>query len=256
MSPIRELSEDMKTAMVTGATGALGRAVVDMLLRIRFKVVVHDSNLDALNEMVANLGDKATNDNLYPICFDATDPESVSAACKRIDSEFSTVYVLINNAGTHSQEPTNATSLAEWHRVFAANVDSAFLLSKELLPAMKQRKWGRIVNTCSLAAKTGGVTTGVSFASSKGALHSLTFALARECAKCNVTVNGVAPAYVRTAANESFPADMSSMLLKYIPVGRFCEPEEFAHTVEFLISPKAGFITGEIIDMNGGLVMD
>lgn len=217
--------------------------------------MVHDDNLDALNDYVSTLGKVALKDKLYPICFDSTIQESVTAANKRIVEDFGPVYVLINNVGTMTTAGSQETTLEEWRKAFTLNLDTAFLMSKELLPRMRERKWGRIVNACSLAAKTGGVTTGIAFASSKGALHTLTYALARECAKDHVTVNGIAPAYIRPVAEE-YSESMIEMLLKYIPVGRFCEPEEFAHTVQFLISPKAGFITGEIIDMNGGLIMD
>jgi 3-oxoacyl-[acyl-carrier protein] reductase len=122
---------------------------------------------------------------------------------------------------------------------------------------MKGRRWGRIVNTCSLAAKTGGLTAGTAYVASKGALTSLTFSLARELAPHGVTVNGISPAYVNTPmVTEGLTEAQRQALLAQIPVGRFCEPEEFAHVVRFLVSPLAGFITGEIIDLNGGLVMD
>jgi 3-oxoacyl-[acyl-carrier protein] reductase len=141
--------------------------------------------------------------------------------------------------------------------VLAANLDGAFYLAREVIPGMKARRWGRIVNVCSMAAKTGGLTAGTAYATSKGALVSLTFSLARELASFGVTVNGIAPAYVRTPmVTEQLNADQRRQLLSQIPVGRFCEPEEFAHVVRFLVSPLAGFITGEIVDLNGGLVMD
>jgi 3-oxoacyl-[acyl-carrier protein] reductase len=122
---------------------------------------------------------------------------------------------------------------------------------------MKARRWGRIVNTCSLAAKTGGLTAGTAYSTSKGALTSLTFSLARELAPFGVTVNGISPAYVKTPmVTEQLTEAQRQALIAQIPVGRFCEPEEFAHVVRFLVSPLSGFITGEIVDLNGGLVMD
>ncbi len=136
-------------------------------------------------------------------------------------------------------------------------LDGAFFLSSLALPGMKARRAGRIVNTCSLAMKSGGLTAGTAYTTSKGALQALTFSLARESASFGVTVNGIAPAYVKTPmVTEQLTEDQRQALLKQIPVGRFCEPEEFAHCVRFFLSPLSGFITGEILDLNGGLHFD
>jgi 3-oxoacyl-[acyl-carrier protein] reductase len=122
---------------------------------------------------------------------------------------------------------------------------------------MKAEKWGRIINVCSLAMKTGGITAGTAYTASKGALASLTFSLAREAASYGVTVNGIAPAYVKTPMlTDHLTEEQRRQLLDQIPVGRFCEAEEVAHVVRFLVSPLSGFITGEIVDVNGGLQMD
>jgi 3-oxoacyl-[acyl-carrier protein] reductase len=122
---------------------------------------------------------------------------------------------------------------------------------------MKSDRWGRIINVCSMAMKTGGITAGTAYTSSKGALASLTFSLARETASHGVTVNGIAPAYIKTPmVTEQLTEEQRRALLDQIPVGRFCEAEEVAHVVRFLVSPLSGFITGEIIDINGGLHMD
>ena len=184
---------------------------------------------------------------------DITDVSSVRRTLKQIGP----VDVLVNNAGILSNHKVEATTPEEWRKVLAANLDGAFYLAREVIPGMKARRWGRIVNTCSLAAKTGGLTAGTAYAVSKGALTSLTFSLARELAPFGVTVNGISPAYVKTPmVTEQLTEAQRQALIAQIPVGRFCEPEEFAHVVRFLVSPLAGFITGEIVDLNGGLVMD
>ena len=222
-----------KVAVVTGAAGTMGRAVVQFLEEDGAKVY----GLDLRGEIVC----------------DVTDPEAVKRTIRGIGQ----VDILVNNAGILSNNKAEATTPDEWRKVLAANLDSAFLVSQQVIPGMKARRWGRIVNTCSLAAKTGGLTAGTAYAASKGALTSLTFSLARELAPHGVTVNGISPAYVRTPmVTEQLTEAQRQTLIAQIPVGRFCEPEEFAHVVRFLASPLSGFITGEIVDLNGGLVMD
>jgi 3-oxoacyl-[acyl-carrier protein] reductase len=230
------LKTDLKgrTAVVTGAAGTMGRAVVSFLREDGLTVV----GMDLKGSDVA--------------C-DVSDPAAVQAAVKQIGR----VDVLVNNAGILSNNKAEATTPQEWRKVLAANLDGAFYLAHEVIPGMKARRWGRIVNTCSLAAKTGGLTAGTAYSASKGALTSLTFSLARELAPFGVTVNGISPAYVRTPmVTEQLTEAQRQALVAQIPVGRFCEPEEFAHVVRFLVSPLSGFITGEIVDLNGGLVMD
>jgi 3-oxoacyl-[acyl-carrier protein] reductase len=223
-----------KTALVTGAAGTMGRAVVAFLKEDGLNVVGLDVKGDCRHCDISD-----------------------AAAVKKAIGEIGQVDVLVNNAGILSNNKAEATTPDEWRKVLAANLDGAFYLAREVIPGMKARRWGRIVNVCSMAAKTGGLTAGTAYATSKGALVSLTFSLARELASFGVTVNGIAPAYVRTPmVTEQLNADQRRQLLSQIPVGRFCEPEEFAHVVRFLVSPLAGFITGEIVDINGGLVMD
>ena len=219
---------------MTGAAGAMGRAVVAALQDDGLKVVGLDVKGECLRCDVSDV-----------------------AAVRKAVREIGPVDVLVNNAGILSNHKTEATTTEEWRKVLAANLDGVFYLAREVIPGMKARRWGRIVNTCSLAAKTGGLTAGTAYAASKGGLTSLTFSLARELAPFGVTVNGISPAYVNTPmVTEGLTEAQRQALLAQIPVGRFCEPEEFAHVVRFLVSPLAGFITGEIVDLNGGLVMD
>jgi 3-oxoacyl-[acyl-carrier protein] reductase len=141
--------------------------------------------------------------------------------------------------------------------VSSINLEAAFLLIRSFLPRMRANKWGRIINMSSYAAKCGGLTAGTAYSVSKSALIGLTFATARETAGEGITANAIAPAYVMSPmVSEKLMEAQRRNQLAQIPVGRFCAPEEVAHAVSFLASPLAGFITGEIIDMNGGLHFD
>jgi 3-oxoacyl-[acyl-carrier protein] reductase len=241
-----------KVALVTGAAGTMGFATVKFLVEDGCRVAMVDVNAPANDARARELGGAT-----FSIAFDVSDPEKVRVGHARIVAELGPVDVLVNNAGILSNNKAEATDDAEWRRVLAANLDGAFYLARAVIPEMKRRRWGRIINTCSLAAKTGGLTAGTAYSVSKGALTSLTFSLARELAPHGVTVNGISPAYVRTPmVTEQLTEAQRQVLLAQIPVGRFCEPEEFAHAVRFLAAPLAGFITGEILDLNGGLMMD
>lgn len=220
----------------------MGRAVVDFLMEDGIKVAGVDLAKSAAT---------------VPIICDISSAVGARNAIVEVRRSLGEIDILVNNAGILSNNKSEATKDEEWRRVLAVNLDAAFYLSREVIPGMKARRWGRIVNTCSLAAKTGGLTAGTAYAVSKGALTSLTFSLARELAPFGITVNGISPAYVKTPmVTEQLTEAQRQALISQIPVGRFCEPEEFAHVVRFLVSPLAGFITGEIVDLNGGLVMD
>jgi 3-oxoacyl-[acyl-carrier protein] reductase len=241
-----------KVALVTGAAGVLGLATCKALLDDGLKVVLVDLNEDCLQQLAADLPGE-----VYPITVDISDITAVKAAHQRIEQEFGSVDVLVNNAGLLSNNKIEETTAAEWARVMGANLDGAFYWSQAVIPHMKAQRWGRIINTCSLASKSGGLTAGTVYTTSKGALVALTFSIARETAAFGITCNGIAPAYVKSPmVTEQLTDAQQQKLLKQIPVGRFCEPEEFAHVVSFLVSPLSGFITGEIIDQNGGLHFD
>jgi 3-oxoacyl-[acyl-carrier protein] reductase len=241
-----------RTACITGAAGVLGKAVAQGLADEGMRVVLLDLDQRRLEEVQSQLGSEA-----YTVACDISDPAEVEAAVSRMTAEVGAVDILVNNAGILTTNKVANTSYEEWDRILKVNLSGAFYLSKALIPGMKERKWGRIVNTCSVASKTGGITAGTAYSTSKGALVALTFSLAAETAAFGITVNGIAPAYVKTPmVTDQLTESQREQLLQKIPVHRFCEPEEFAHVVKFLVHPLAGFITGEIIDQNGGLYFD
>ncbi len=247
-----KLADPKRVAMVTGVGGAMGAAIARSLLAEGHTVVLADSDRPALEAVTAALGE-----GTFPICFDLSDPAQIHAACVDVREKVGPVDILVNNAGVLSNHKLAETNPEEWRKIMAVNLDGPYHLSREWVPSMREHRWGRIINMCSVAMKTGGLTAGTAYTASKGALGGLTFSLARELAPHGVTVNAIAPAYVKTKMiTEQLTEEQRQQTLKSIPVGRFCEPEEIAHAVVFLASPLAGFITGELLDINGGLHLD
>jgi 3-oxoacyl-[acyl-carrier protein] reductase len=241
-----------RTALITGAGGTMGAATARKLVADGYRVALVDVAENAVKLLESELGN-----GTHALAADISDAASCDRAVAEIERAAGAIDILVNNAGVLSNHKSADTTPDEWRRVLSVNLDGAFYLSRRVLPGMKSRRFGRIVNVCSLAMKSGGLTAGTAYTASKGALAALTFSLAREAAPFGVTVNAISPAYVKTPmVTEQLTEAQRQALLAQIPVGRFCEPEEFAHCVAFLIAPLSGFITGEILDLNGGLHFD
>lgn len=236
-----------RTAVVTGGSGSIGYAIALALHELGASVLALDLELDK----------RAHPEGLRFKKIDLSNAQELDSLCDAIVSGEIKVDILVNNAGILTNNKLQATSPEELQAISRVNVDAPLRLTQAVTPHMKDQGWGRIINMTSFAWKAGGLTAGTSYCVSKAALTGLTFSNARELAGCGITVNGIAPAYVLSPMVEVALSDSErSSLLKQIPVGRFCQPEEVAHTVAFLASPFAGFITGEIVDMNGGLQFD
>lgn len=246
---------EKKTALVTGAAKGLGLAVSKMLVKKGFAVVMADVDSKGLEE-----AGRQMDGDIVPMEVDISDYQSVVNSFENLEERMSTISVLINNAGIISFPKLSDLSPEEWKRVISINLDGAFYMCKQIVPGMQQRGWGRIINILSLAMKVGGLYVGPAYCASKGGLGSFTFALAKDLAPFGITVNGVAPVHIPTPMiNENldkFSEDFNKTFVDSVPVKQMCSLDEVVHVIEFLISPKSAFITGEIVDINGGLHMD
>ncbi|HIL94296.1 MAG TPA: SDR family oxidoreductase [Pseudomonadales bacterium] len=241
-----------KTALVTGVAGAIGGAICRFLAEDGLRLILVDVDEDGIQKIADEL-DVET----YALALDVSNYESVASGCKKAFAEFGQADILVNVAGILSNNKLLQTDAEEWKRVHEVNLDGPFYLSQMVVPHMKDQGWGRIVNICSYAWKSGGMTSGTAYSSSKAGMVGLTFTVAKEVAEFGVTVNGIAPAYVMSPmVTEQLSEEQRQERMAAIPVRRFSEPDEVAHAVRFLVSPLSAFITGEIIDMNGGFQFD
>ena len=241
-----------RVVMLTGAAGHVGQATARHLAAQGYRLALVDRDGAGVTRLARAVGGGAV-----PIEADLSSYEGAAAAAGACRENCGPADILINNAGLFTSAKIEHTSEAQWRRVMAVNLDAAFHLARILVPGMKERRFGRIINIGSMAMKNGGLTAGTAYAVSKGALGALTFSLARETAPFGITVNALAPAYVAgPMLTDNLSPEALEAAKAQIPVGRFCQPEELAHCVAFLIAPLSGFITGEILDINGGLHLD
>ena len=190
---VKPLNE--KTALVTGAAGTMGLAATRVLLEDGARVAMVDLSEARLMDVARGLQGE-----IMCLATDIRDANAVTEAHQQITDKFGAVDILVNNAGILSNNKVSATTDEEWRQVLGVNLDGAFHWSRAVLPGMKSRRWGRIINVSSLAAKTGGLTAGTAYSVSKGALSALTFSLARESAAFGVTVREFRSPENRTAS--------------------------------------------------------
>jgi 3-oxoacyl-[acyl-carrier protein] reductase len=244
-----------KVAIVTGAGRGIGRAIALALARAGAKVVISDINLANAQAVAAEIAadGRPTLALEADVSSEAHAGHIVSASL----AQFSKIDILVNNAGILSTGPILETSVEAWERTHAVNLKGVFLCTKAVLPQMMAQRSGRIINIASAAGKRGGGFFGnACYSSSKGGVIAFTKAAAREAGPYNITVNAVAPAMIETEMIGGMPLDTRERLLRSLPLGRTGSVEDVAAAVCFLASPSAGFMTGEIMDVDGGLMMD
>ena len=239
----------LRHALVTGASGALGSAIARRLARQGAHVWLHANSrpeaVEALAAAIAQDGGSAE-----PIVFDLTQAEAAADACRRMLAK-APVQIVVNNAGIHDDAVFPGMRAEQWHRVIDVSLHGFFHVTQPLMLPMLRTRWGRVINISSVAAVAGNRGQ-VNYAAAKGALHSATKSLSMEVASRGVTVNAVAPGIIASPmADAVFD---KALIDQMVPAKRAGTPEEVAALVGFLASDEAGYISGQVISINGGMV--
>jgi 3-oxoacyl-[acyl-carrier protein] reductase len=241
-----------RIALVTGASQGIGRACALELARAGATVALAARNESKLAEVVAEI--EAAGGKAAAFTLDIASEDSIKACAKAILDRFGKVEVLVNNAGITRDGLMLRMKRADWDDVLNTNLSGTFLLTQSLLSAMLKNRWGRIVNISSVVGRTGQAGQ-VNYAASKAGLIGFTRAMAREVASRGVTVNAVAPGYIETPMTAVLDEKQRTAMLAGIPLGRPGTDLEIAQAVAFLASDAAAYITGHVLDVNGGMFM-
>jgi len=240
-----------KVAMVTGASRGIGRAIAIRLAEEGCDVAVNYNTSElAAEEVLTAIG--GTGRRPVAIQADVSSPDQVEAMVTKAEDELGPVDILVNNAGIHKHHRSWEMSVEDWDRIIGVNLTGTYLTSRLLGPRMADRGWGRIINISSIVADMGSDHE-AHYTASKAGMHGLTKSLALELSPKGVTVNAVAPGWIRTDMTADVTGEEWEQTLKEIPMGRIGEPEEIASVVAYLASPQASYVTGQVLHVNGGV---
>lgn len=243
-----------KVAVVTGAAQGIGKAIAETLARCGADLVIADIQMDkaesVAQEIAANTGRRA-----IAVRVDVTDHGSAKAMIDRAIAEFGQVDILVNNAGTTRDKLLMQMKESEWDTVLNVNLKSVYNCCRAVIrPMLRARKGGRIINISSVSGLAGQAGQ-TNYSASKAGIIGFTMSLAKEVGPRQITVNAIAPGYIPTLLTDDLPEELKQTILQMTPLGRFGRPEDIAHTVAFLASEEAAYITGVTLRVDGGLAI-
>lgn len=238
-----------RCAVVTGAAQGIGFAMAKRLHAEGAKVALLDINKEKVSAAAESLS------GCIGVACDVSSPESIQQALETVVNTMGGIDIVVNNAGILPSSSIEAVTEQEWDRTMAINLKSVFFMVQKALPYLKQSEHARVINTSSLAGRMGGFETCLAYSASKGGINALTMGFARQLAPFGITVNAVCPGTTETPITKAFSDEAMARLLTRIPLGRLGRPDDMAAAVAFLASDDAAFITGLLMDVNGGMYM-
>ncbi len=241
-----------RIAMVTGASRGIGRACALELAKAGAKVALAARQVEKLEEVAAEI--RAAGGEAFVAPIDLSSHDSIKEAFAIVTKDFGTVSILVNNAAVTRDGLALRMKPADWDAVIQTNLSGTFYCIQQVLSPMIRERWGRIVNVSSVVGESGNAGQ-ANYVASKAGVIGLTKALAQELASRSVTVNAVAPGFIETDMTAVLKDETKASVLANIPLKRFGKPEDIAAAVRFLCSEEAGYITGHVLDVNGGMYM-
>ena len=241
-----------RTAFITGASRGIGRACALALSEAGARVALAARNTTQLEELAAEIRSKGR--EAFAVTVDMANAESIHEALAKTAKEFGPVAILVNNAGITKDGLALRMKKDDWDSVLATNLTGAFLASQQVLQHMMRERWGRIINISSVVGEMGNPGQ-ANYVASKAGLIGLTKALAQEMGSRNITVNAVAPGFVETDMTQKLSQELRDNLVGHVALKRIGQPEDVAAAVCFLASEEARYITGHVLNVNGGLYM-
>jgi 3-oxoacyl-[acyl-carrier protein] reductase len=241
-----------RVALVTGASQGIGHACALALAGQGASVAVAARNQQKLDELVAQIA--ATGGKAAAFVMDVADEEQIKSGIKSAVSQFGKIDILVNNAGITRDQLVMRMKRADWDAVLNINLTSAYLCIQQVIGSMLKQRWGRIINITSIFGQMGQAGQ-ANYAASKAGLVGLTMAMAREVASRNITCNAVAPGFIETGMTAALSEEFKQTAVKMIPLGRVGTTEDVASAVSFLASDEASYITGHVLNVNGGMLM-